>query len=434
MEEMLLMSKKEVNRVNVIRDVKLKRLKQKEAAELLNISPRHTRRLLKRYNDKGEVGLLSRKRGCVSNNKIPQKVKEKIISLLIEHYHDFGPTLASEKLDEVHDIRTSKETIRQWMISEGIWKAKCRKKSYTHQMRARRERFGELIQIDGSPHDWFEGRRPECNLSVFIDDATGEYMEMFFSESETTEAYMETTLEYISEYGIPRAFYSDKHGIFRINKPDPVSGNGLTQFGRAMKTLDIEIIAANTPQAKGRVERANQLLQDRLVKELRLRNISTLEEANEFLKEYREVLNNKFAVKARSSENAHRKVLHTKEELDLIFSLHSTRIISKNLEVQYNNTIYQIQIESSGLTMRGSKVTVCESFTGEVTLLYKGKKMKYKTYKRAEKQLSPKDAKTINKQVDETINKQNGRLGYKHNVDTFSNYYNQITPENIIER
>lgn len=421
MEDMLLMSKKEVNRLTIIRDLKLKRLSQKDAGKRLNLSDRQIRRLLKRYKKEGEMGLISRKRGKVSNNRISEELREKVLSLIKEQYYGFGPTLAAEKLDELHNIIISRETVRQIMIAENIWKSKVKKEKRAHQMRERRGKFGELIQIDGSPHDWFEGRRPRCNLTVFIDDATGEFMELFFSETETMEAYMETMQAYILEYGLPRALYTDKHVVFRTNKPDPITGRNITQFGRAMKTLEIELISANSPQAKGRVERANQLLQDRLVKELRLRKINTIDEANEFLKEYKEILSNKFAVKAKSTENAHRKTVHTEDELDLIFSRHSSRTISKNLEIHYKNTVYQLQTESSGLSMRGAQIAVCESFNSDVTLIYKGKKMKYKTFRKKEKQLSPQDAKTLNRIVDQAIMEQNNNLGYKHSVDVFSN-------------
>ena len=426
MEDMLLMSKKEIDRFTVIRDVRLKIVSQKEAANLLHLSSRQIRRLLKKYEEEGEQGLISKRRGSVSNHRISEERKSHILSIIQERYHDFGPTLATEKLDELHNIEISKETVRQWMMAVDLWKGKKKKTGAVHQMRERRSRFGELVQVDGSPHDWFEGRRPKCNLTVFVDDATGEYMELFFSESETREAYVTAMRAHLKEYGRPRALYSDKHGVFRVNKPDSKSGNDLTQFGRAMKTLDIEIIAANTPQAKGRVEKANQTLQDRLVKELRLEKIDTIEAANEFLKTYKEKLSNKFAVNARSLENAHRKVLHTKEELDLIFAAHDTRKISKNLEIQYNNTIYQIQTERLSLTMRGAQITVCEEFNGSVTLLYKGKEMKYKTYQRAKKQLTSQDAKTVNKELDGMIEEQNERLNDKYSIDAFTEYYKPI--------
>ena len=214
MGEMLLMSKKEINRLSVIQDVGKKRMTQREAGERLHLSERQVRRLLRRYKEAGVHGLLSQKRGRPSNHKISASRKNDILSLIKLHYYDFGPTLAAEKLDELHNIRISKETVRHWMISEDIWKAKSRKGKAYHPLRERRSRFGELVQIDGSPHDWFEGRRPKCNLTVFIDDATGEYMELFFSETETTEAYIHTTLMYFEKYGRPQAFYSDKHSIF----------------------------------------------------------------------------------------------------------------------------------------------------------------------------------------------------------------------------
>ncbi len=420
------MSQKEIESVSVIRDLKLKRLSQKEAGKLLHLSERQIRRILKRYSKEGEKGLISRKRGKTSNRKISEELGKKVQQLLKEKYYGFGPTLAAEKLEELDDIVISRETVRQIMISENIWKAKAKKAKRVHQMRERRSRPGELIQIDGSPHEWFENRRPKCNLTVFIDDATGEFMELFFSESETTEAYMETMRRYISEYGIPIALYTDKHGIFRVNRADPKTGSNITQFGRAMKTLGIEIISAGTPQAKGRVERANQLLQDRLVKELRLRKINTIEEANKFLTEYKEMLSNKFAVKAKSCENAHREVQHSKEELDIIFSKHSLRTISNNLEIQYNNTIYQIKTESSGISMRKREITVCESFNGEITLLYKGRKMPYETFRQREKQLLPQDAKTLNKTVDQIIAEQNANPYCKFPVDIFQTTVNEV--------
>jgi len=292
-----------------------------------------------------------------------------------------------------------------------------------------------MVQIDGSPHEWFEKRRSSCNLTVYVDDATGEFMELWFSEAETTEAYMVTTLNYLVEYGLPRAFYSDKHSIFRVNQKDTVSGTELTQFGRALKTLGIELISAQTPQAKGRVERANKLLQDRLVKELRLQKINTIAEANDFLVEYKDELNKKFSVTARSPENGHRKVLHSPEELKRIFSLHHERTLSKNLSLQYDNTIYQIQTEGRGLTMRNAKVTVCEDFKGSVNILYKGRELTYTTYKRAEKQEQSENAKTINHRVDMAIEKQNKKSNRKNKIDELwrvhvTDILNQEQPEN----
>ena len=404
------MSKKEVDRLLVLKDLRSKKINQIEASRLLGITDRHVRRLVKSYVMEGKSGLVSKKRGVVSNNKISDRDRAMMMLIVSGHYYDFGPTLACEKLREVHDLHVSRETLRKWMIEDGIWKPKKKKKGKAqHQMRERRSTFGELIQIDGSPHDWFEGRRAPCTLIVFIDDATGEYMELRFYESETTKAYMETMKLYIEDFGIPRALYHDKHGIFRINQQDTNKGNDFTQFGRAMKELDVEMIYANSPQAKGRVERANGTLQDRLVKEMRLKGLNTIEEANEFLREYRHELNDKFAVKARSPKNAHRPVNFSENELEQIFSLKVERTISNNLELSYKNTVYQIQVEGLGLTMRKAKAVVSEDFNGNVKILYKGREMKYKIFVKPEKQFEVKSAKTLNKFVSEIIREQDER-------------------------
>ena len=208
-------------------------------------------------------------------------------ALIEERYSDFGPTLACEKLSEVHHLTISRESVRRIMIEAGIWKPKRAKQPSAHQMRERRACFGELVQIDGSDHAWFEDRGPESSLLVYIDDATGQLLELLFVPSETFFGYCEATRHYVERYGKPVAFYSDKHGIFRVDQERPLgTTSGLTQFGRAMDELDIQIICANSPQAKGRIERANQTLQDRLVKELRLRGISDMEAGNAYLPDF----------------------------------------------------------------------------------------------------------------------------------------------------
>ncbi len=206
------------------------------------------------------------------------------MNLVRRHYVDFSPTFAHEKLTEVHHLAFSVETLRQWMIAAGLWLAKSRKKARVHQRRPRRPCVGELVQIDGSPHDWFEERAERCTLLVFIDDATSRLMALRFVPAETTQAYMETLRACLDQHGRPVALYSDKHSIFRVNHPE--HEGEVTPFSRALKTLDIEPIHAHTPQAKGRVERASQTLQDRLVKELRLRHINDMGQANAFLPEF----------------------------------------------------------------------------------------------------------------------------------------------------
>jgi hypothetical protein len=234
---------------------------------------------------------------------------------------------------------------------------------------------------------------------VFIDDATGQLMELWFVPDETFFGYCEATQHYLERYGKPVALYSDKHGIFRVNQERPLgTTSGLTQFGRAMQELDIQIICANTPQAKGRIERANQTLQDRLVKELRLRGISDMESGNAYLSEFREDFNRRFAVAPRSTLNAHRPLLKT-DNLGWILTYQETRTLSKNLTVQFKNVIYQIQSNRPGYVLRNAKVTVCENAKGEVTILYHNKLLSYTIYQKPTQQSTVVDSKTINQKL-----------------------------------
>ena len=239
--------------------------------------------LVRLWRSEGDAGLVSRQRGRPSNNRLSDECRARIIDLLKGKYAGFGATLAAEKLAEVEAITVSAETLRQMQIGLGLWRAKTRRAKRVFQLRERRPRFGELIQIDGSPHDWFEGRGPRCTLIVFIDDATGRLTALRFAPAETTRAYLEALRDHVLAHGRPLAVYSDRHGIFRVNAKDAQSGDGKTAFGRVVARLDIASIQALTPQAKGRVERANQTLQDRLVKETRLVGVSSIEAANAFL-------------------------------------------------------------------------------------------------------------------------------------------------------
>ena len=265
-----LMSQKEAGRAQVLDLLIADKISQIEAAKRMGISARQTYRLEKRYRVFGLTGLISKKRGRASNRRIEPGILAQAIALIGAHYTDFGPTLAAQKLDEQHAIRLSVETVRQQMIAVGYWKPKKGGKICNHPMRCRRACFGEMIQIDGSPHDWFEGRSAPCTLLVFIDDASSKLMQLRFMPTETTLGYMRVLHDHILLHGLPVALYSDKHSIFRINAKgaDPAAE---TQFSRACRELGIESIHAHSPQAKGRVERANQTLQDRLVKELHQR-------------------------------------------------------------------------------------------------------------------------------------------------------------------
>lgn len=384
MEPLLRMSQRELTRLEVIQRVKRKTLKQRQAAELLSISVRQVKRLCKAYQANGAAGLISKRRGQASNNRLPDKTINRARQLLRSRYPDFGPTLATEKLS-IEGVSLSVETVRQLLIGEGLWKAKSVRRPVIHQLRERRARLGELVQIDGSPHDWFEGRAPKCTLLVFVDDATSRLMYLQFVEAETTFNYFAGVRSYLTSFGKPLAFYSDKFGVFRVNIPNALSGTGLTQFGRALKELDIELICAHSPQAKGRVERANQTLQDRLTKELRLRELSSLAAANVYLPEFIVDYNQRFAVAPRSTESAHR-ALAKGEDLERVLTLCERRTLSKNLTLSYNNVIYQIKSKRPAYTMRGAHVEVREKSNGEIAIEYKKRPLAYTIYCEQEQQ------------------------------------------------
>jgi transposase len=379
------MSAKEIQRLEVMQKITERRMSQKVAAQELGISPRQVKRLWKRYREKGAAGLVSKQRGKVSHNHLSEETERAAVDLLHSHYSDFGPTLAQEKLVEKEGLKISVSSVRRIMIEEELWKAKKARKGEAHPMRERRSCFGELVQIDGSPHDWFEGRAPACTLLVFIDDATGKLVQLLFVESESFFSYGRAAGSYFRRYGKPGAFYSDKHGVFRVNVPNAGSGDDLTQFGRAMQELQIQIICANTPQAKGRVERVNQTLQDRLVKELRLLSISDWESGNAYLPKFIDEFNRRFAVQPKSSYDAHRP-LAVSENLERILTWQETRTLSKNLTLQFRKIVYQIQVDRPSYAMRNSVVTVALDLQQQVTILYKGKSLAFTTFHEQSKQ------------------------------------------------
>lgn len=381
---LLEMSQRELTRLEVVQRVRKRMLKQREAAELLSLTVRQVKRLCKAHKGQGAAGLVSQRRGRPSNNRLPEKTVKKARELLRTHYHDFGPTLAHEKLT-IKGVRLSVEAVRQLMVAEGLWQVHRARRPVIHQLRERRARVGELIQIDGSPHDWFEGRAARCTLLVFVDDATSQLMHLQLVAAETTFSYYAAVRAYLTEFGKPLTFYSDKFSVFRVNNPAPLSGSGLTQFGRGLKELQIELICAHSPQAKGRVERANQTLQDRLTKELRLLGISSMAAANAYLPEFIQQYNARFAVAPRSLESAHRP-LQPGEDLDRILCLCERRTLSKNLTLSYGNVIYQIQTKRPAYTMRKAHVLVRETSTGVITIEYKGRPLEHTVYRALEQQ------------------------------------------------
>lgn len=378
--------------------VEKRQITQVMAAKQMGISTRQVKRLWKAYKSQGAEGLVNRSRGKPSHNQIQTEVKQQALDLILEQYRDFGPTLASEKLREVHGIQISDESVRQIMMAEGLWKQRHKRKPRVFQMRERRACFGELVQIDGSDHDWFEGRSPRCTLLVFVDDATGKLVELWFVPHESFFGYCEATRHYLDRYGKPGTFYSDKHGIFHLNNPKLTAGDGLTDFGRAMQELGIRIICANTPQAKGRVERANQTLQDRLTKELRLRGISSPEEANAWLPEFMEDYNRRFATIPRSNLNFHTP-LSASDNLDLILCRKAPRTLSKNLTFQYHKTIYQIRVNRPSYAMRNAPVTVFENAHGDISVIYKNHLLPFEVYYQQAKQAEVVPSKSIDHEL-----------------------------------
>lgn len=394
MDRVYKMSDKEVKRTEMMSQLAEKQMTQRIAAERLGISVRQVKRLWSKYQKQGAEGLINKSRGKPSHNQLDEEIKKKVVELVLERYRDFGPTLATEKLVEIHKIKISDESVRKIMIAEGLWKHRRKRKLRVFQMRERRAFFGELIQIDGSDYAWFEERGPRCTLLVFVDDATGMLVELWFVPHESFFAYCEASRHYFKRYGLPGAFYSDKHGIFHLNNPKTVAGDGMTDFGRAMKELGIEIICANTPQAKGRVERANKTLQDRLTKELRLQNISTIEEANLWLPEFMEDYNQRFATTPRSSFDFHVQ-LSDSNNLDFILCRKVTRTLSKNLTFQYNKRIYQIHVDRPTYALRNATVTVLENANNEIIVLYKKQPINFDIYIQQQKQAEVVPSKSI---------------------------------------
>ena len=393
----------EVRRQDAIRLVNVKVLRQSEAAVILGISIRQVKRLCRAEREQGATGLISKRRGQAASNRISDAIKQQVIVLARNKYVDFGPTFMSEKLRELDGIELGKESIRQILMSANLWQGKKTKKKSVHQRRERRACFGELVQIDGSPHAWFENRGSECCLIVFIDDATSNVLYAQFEPAETTVAYFRGLYSHIKNYGIPLAYYSDRHMIFRVSNAKTTEVN-LTQFERACRALGIRGICASSAQAKGRVERKNRTYQDRLVKDLRLAGVDSIEDGNKFLQPYLLKDNKRFSVCPRDPTDVHVHSIPDDEILTHILSVQSKRKLSKNLEISFDNIIYQILNEGKGRRLQQSIVTVCEMLNGETHLLSSvGKKLDYKTLKVRTKRGVTMDDKSLNAYIDSLI-------------------------------
>ena len=402
---------RESDRASVIGEVVAGRLRQVEAARRLGLGVRQVKRLVRRYRERGAAGLVSGHRGRRPNNAIAAAVRGEVMALVWERYRDFGPTFAREKLLEEHGQRLSVETLRQWMIEDGLWRARERRSAVVHPSRPRRACVGDLVQIDGSPHAWFEDRGPSCTLILYVDDATTRLLASGFFAAETTAAYMRTTRAHLQAHGRPVAYYSDRYGVFRVNRKG--AEGEPTQFTRALRTLDVGAIHAGSPQAKGRVERANRTLQDRLVKEMRLRGIDDMAAGNAYLPEFMADFNRRFAVAPRNPADAHRSVLHDARELDLILCEQHARTLTKNLAVSFEGRTYQVTGHGKGYRLRGARVTVCKAFDGAVTVLRDGRELPVQLLAEGATAPPVEDGKTVRRRVDQIKAEQGSRPAYK---------------------
>ena len=376
----ILMSRKERKRLELLSRVRDQTMKLVKAAELMSVSYRQAKRIWRRYHQEGDVGIVHRLRGQRSHRARSAAQRQAILARCRERYPDFGPTLATEYLEgDGHLI--DHETLRRWLIAEGQWQPR-RPRHRHRQWRERRAHCGELIQMDGSDHDWFEGRRERAVLMVMIDDATNRTYARFF-ERETTLAAMETFARYSRRYGLPQALYTDLDSIYRTDREPTVpeqlrDERPVTQFGRAMKELAVTIVPAYSPQAKGRVERRNAVFQDRLVKALRLARISTLDAANELLeKQFLRDLNRRFSVVAAEPQDLHRRIGRD-YKLDEVLSIQDRRVVANDGTIRWENRFFQLLPPNNDAAVAGRHIGVRQLRDGRLQLLWEGQPVRWK--------------------------------------------------------
>jgi transposase len=376
---LIVMSERDLQRIEVLSKVTEGRTTIASAAHVLALSTRQVRRLLDVFEEVGATAIRHKSRDRPSNNRISDGVRDYVLTLIRERYLDFGPTLAAEKLVENHGVAISRETLRKWMTQAGIWLSRKQRRTF-HQPRLRREAYGELVQIDGSEHRWFEDRNDPCSLLVFIDDATGKLMQLRFVRSESAFTYFEALEIYLKDHGAPVAFYSDKHSVFRVARKDAKGGQGMTQFGRALCELNIEILCANSSQAKGRVERMNRTLQDRLVKDLRLAGVSSMEDGNAFLPGFMKRHNARFAVTPARSGDLHRPLNIASDPLRDVPCKREQRYVGAQLTFSYERQ--RIMLEENDVT-RGLAGRYVETYAfpdGRLDVRWKGHTLPYRVF------------------------------------------------------
>ena len=373
-EDRVIMSVKELRRIHVLRQTMEKQLTQVKAGTLLGLTPRHIRRLIERVEQAGDQGLAHRGRGKPSNRRLPEKVKAKALQLYAQRYRDFGPTLAVEKLAERHGIPISAETMRNWLLAKGVTHFQRRKRPH-RAWRERKAQMGELVQLDGSHHDWLEGRGARCVLMAYIDDASSQVYARFYTYEGTIPA-MDSFQRYIQHYGIPLAVYADKHSTYHSPAEPTVAEQlagvaPLSQFGRALGELGVELIPAHSPQAKGRVERLFKTFQDRVIKEMRLANVSTLDAANQFLQGYLPIYNRRFAVQPARAADLHRP-RPASRDLDRSLCLKTTRCLRRDWTVAHHGQLYQVRTN-----VRATHVMVEDRVDGTMRMTHKGRPLTY---------------------------------------------------------
>ena len=377
-KDIFMMNRQEIQRYQIIRKVLDREVNQQEASEVLKLSDRQVRRIVKRVRTEGESGIVHRLRGQKGNRGIKEFLKQKILKIYRACYEDFGPTLASEKLLERDGLKVNDETLRLWLIKEAFWQAKPRRVRKSLSWRERKHHLGEMVQLDGSHHDWLEVRGPKLVLMGYIDDATGRFYGKFYGYEGTTPA-MDSLKGYIKQHGIPKSIYLDRHSTYKTNKKYSYTDwpfrdkQELTQFGRACQQLGIELIYANSPQAKGRVERVFETLQDRLTKELRLAKAATCQEANEVLERYLEGFNKKFEVAAKRAADLHRRA-DKRIALDDILSVQTQRSLRNDRTVMHNNRWYQVLNRT-----RAANVMVYEYLNGRMAIKHGKNRLEYKS-------------------------------------------------------
>lgn len=369
------MSKKEIKQAQLFDQIEMGLITRRDAAKVLKLSERWVCKKYKRYVQNGCNGLLHGNSGMKSQNSWAEEHQAILIERLKSDWIGFGPTFAAEKLQEIYNITVSKETVRQVMIKNGLWVAKAIKSKHRRR-RARRANLGMMVQLDGSPHDWFEGRGPYCTLLVFIDDATSKILWLEFAPSESVNAVMKATKNYVARKGIPHSFYVDHGSVFHVNLNNK-DGDKITQWERAIQELNSKVIHAHSPQAKGRVERCNETMQDRLVKEMRLVGISSIDQANEYLRtsDFIEKHNTKFAKPPYEVGDVHVSVKNY--DLEMIFCIRETRSIANDFIVSFDKRIFQLHAEQRTIIRPKDEVTVSIDLYGAIRLFVRNTELQF---------------------------------------------------------